>query len=72
MGVSGQRHAPAALYPWGKDPRHPLDRRLGDTAVLSKSMICKLVAKFCATGSVLDKKKTKKKRHILTEEKLAR
>jgi hypothetical protein len=20
MGVSGQRHAPAALYPWGKDP----------------------------------------------------
>jgi hypothetical protein len=29
MGVSGQRHAPAALYPWGKDPRYPLDRRLG-------------------------------------------
>jgi hypothetical protein len=21
--VSGQRHAPAALYPWGKDPRYP-------------------------------------------------
>jgi hypothetical protein len=20
MGVSGQHHAPAALYPWGKDP----------------------------------------------------
>jgi hypothetical protein len=20
MGVSGQCHAPAALYPWGKDP----------------------------------------------------
>jgi hypothetical protein len=20
MGVSGQRHAPAALNPWGKDP----------------------------------------------------
>jgi hypothetical protein len=26
-GVSGQRHAPAALYPRGKDPRYPLDRR---------------------------------------------
>jgi hypothetical protein len=23
MGVSGQRHAPAALYPRGKDPRYP-------------------------------------------------
>jgi hypothetical protein len=29
MGVSGQRHAPAALYPRGKDRRYPLDRRLG-------------------------------------------
>jgi hypothetical protein len=29
MGVSGQRHAPAALYPWGKDPRYPLYTRLG-------------------------------------------
>jgi hypothetical protein len=29
MGVSGQRHAPAALYPRGKDPRYPLDGRLG-------------------------------------------
>jgi hypothetical protein len=28
-GVSGQRHAPAALYPRGKNPRYPLDRRLG-------------------------------------------
>jgi hypothetical protein len=27
--VSGQRHAPAALYPRGKDLRYPLDRRLG-------------------------------------------
>jgi transposase len=32
-------------------------------------MIYKLVAKFRATGSVLDKKKTKK-RHILTEDEL--
>jgi hypothetical protein len=29
MGVSGQHHAPAALYPRGKDPRYPLDRMLG-------------------------------------------
>jgi hypothetical protein len=29
MGVSGQRHAPAALYPRGKDSRYPLDRMLG-------------------------------------------
>jgi hypothetical protein len=28
MGVSGQYHAPAALYPRGKDPRYPLDKRL--------------------------------------------
>jgi hypothetical protein len=28
-GASGQRHAPAALYPQGKDPRNPLYRRLG-------------------------------------------
>jgi hypothetical protein len=28
-GVSGQSHAPAALYPRWKDPRYPLDRRLG-------------------------------------------
>jgi hypothetical protein len=28
-GVCGQRHAPAALYPRGKGPRYPLDRRLG-------------------------------------------
>jgi hypothetical protein len=27
--VSGQRHAPAALYPRGKSPWYPLDRRLG-------------------------------------------
>jgi hypothetical protein len=29
MGVSGQRHAPAALESRGKDPRYPLYRRLG-------------------------------------------
>jgi hypothetical protein len=28
-GVSGQRHAPAALYPLGKNPWYPLDKRLG-------------------------------------------
>jgi hypothetical protein len=30
MGVSGQRHAPAALYPQGKDSRYPFDRSLGE------------------------------------------
>jgi hypothetical protein len=25
MGVSGQNHAPVALYPRGKDPRYPLE-----------------------------------------------
>jgi hypothetical protein len=29
MVVSGQRHAPAALQPWGKDTRYPFYRRLG-------------------------------------------
>jgi hypothetical protein len=29
MRVSGQRHAPAVLYPRGKNPRYPLYRRLG-------------------------------------------
>jgi hypothetical protein len=29
LGVSSQHHAPAALYPRGKNPRYPLYRRLG-------------------------------------------
>jgi hypothetical protein len=29
MGVRGQCHALAAVYPRGKDSRYPLDRRLG-------------------------------------------
>jgi hypothetical protein len=29
MQMSGQHHAPAALYPRGKGPRYQLDRRLG-------------------------------------------
>jgi hypothetical protein len=28
-GASGQCHAPAVLYPRGKDPLSPLDRRMG-------------------------------------------
>jgi hypothetical protein len=31
MGVSGQCHAPAALYPQGRDPLCPLNRTLGGT-----------------------------------------
>jgi hypothetical protein len=30
MGVSGQRHAPAALYSRGKDSLYILDMRLGE------------------------------------------
>jgi hypothetical protein len=33
---SGQCHAPAALYPWGKHPRYPLDRRLGGSQFWSE------------------------------------
>jgi hypothetical protein len=29
MGMSGPRHAQAAIYFLGKDPQYPLDRRLG-------------------------------------------
>jgi hypothetical protein len=29
MGVSGQSHTTAAIYPREKDPRYPLDKRLG-------------------------------------------
>jgi hypothetical protein len=29
MGVSGQRHAPAALYRRGKDPRYPIGQEAG-------------------------------------------
>jgi hypothetical protein len=36
MGVSGQHHAPATLYPRGKDPRYPLYRRLGWTQRLDE------------------------------------
>jgi hypothetical protein len=36
MEVSGQRHALAALYPRGKDPRYPLARRLGGPQNLSE------------------------------------
>jgi hypothetical protein len=28
MGISGQNHAPATLYPWGKDSQYPLDMTL--------------------------------------------
>jgi hypothetical protein len=29
MGVSGQHHAPAVLYPWGKDPPVPIGQVAG-------------------------------------------
>jgi hypothetical protein len=36
MGVSGQRHAPAALFPQGKDPRYPLYIVLSATVPTAK------------------------------------
>jgi hypothetical protein len=36
MGVSGQHHAPVALYPRGKGLRYPLDRRLSGPQRIEK------------------------------------
>jgi hypothetical protein len=41
MGVSGQHHTPAALYPRRKDSRYPLDRRLGGPQSRSKEILLK-------------------------------
>jgi hypothetical protein len=46
-GVSGQRYAPAVLYPREKDPRYPLDRRLGGASKLVWTQ--KLEEKFSAS-----------------------
>jgi hypothetical protein len=49
-GVSGQRHGPAALHPWGKDPRYPLDtadRQPAQTAPASHDVLKWLEAKHC-------------------------
>jgi hypothetical protein len=40
--MSGQRNAPAALYPRGKDPRYPLYRRLGGPQGLQKKNLSPL------------------------------
>jgi hypothetical protein len=45
MGVSGQCHAPAALYPWGKDPRYHwiggwLGLRAGLDAGARRKILC--------------------------------
>jgi hypothetical protein len=50
--VSGQRHAPAALYPRGKDPRYPLgwvDPRAGLDTEARGRILCP------STGSNLDR-----------------
>jgi hypothetical protein len=44
MGVSGQRHASAAIYPQGKVPRYPLYRRLAPEPVWTQ----RLEEKSCA------------------------
>jgi hypothetical protein len=48
MGVSGQHHAPAAIYPRGKDPRYPFYRRLGGPQSREKMYkIINLLAILC-------------------------
>jgi hypothetical protein len=39
MWVSGERYAPDALYPRGKDHRYPLDRRLGGSQSRSEHRV---------------------------------
>jgi hypothetical protein len=39
MGVSGQRHALAALYLRGKDPRYPSYRRLEEKSNLDGQVV---------------------------------
>jgi hypothetical protein len=43
MGVSGQRHAPAALYPWGKNPWYPL---IAHFTTNQKMSLCLLKSHF--------------------------
>jgi hypothetical protein len=45
-------------------------RKYPDSAVPCKAMIHIIVTKLRSTGSVMDKKKAERKRHVLTEEKL--
>jgi hypothetical protein len=49
MGVSGQRHDPAALCPRGKDLQYPLYRRLGRTQSRSGHRGCRKNS-FASTG----------------------
>jgi hypothetical protein len=37
-GVSGQRYAPAALNPRGKDPRCPLERRVASELIWTQRL----------------------------------
>jgi hypothetical protein len=52
--VSGQRHAPAALYPRGKDPQYPLHRMLGGPHSRSGSRVRRKLLCLCR-GSNLDR-----------------
>jgi hypothetical protein len=54
MGVSDQRHAPAALYPRGKSPRYPLDTRLvGPRAGLDAEARRKILCLCRGSDSIL-------------------
>jgi hypothetical protein len=53
-GVSGQRHAPSALYPRGKDLRYPLDRRQGGSRAGLDTEVRGKISYLCQ-GSNLDR-----------------
>jgi hypothetical protein len=55
MGVSGQRHAPAALYPRGKDLWYPLYRRLGEPQSRSGHRGYRKEKHFLCRGSNLNR-----------------
>jgi hypothetical protein len=55
MGVSGQRHAPAALYHRGKDTRDPLCRRLGGPQNLNETQRLQETFFLLCRGSNLDR-----------------
>jgi hypothetical protein len=53
--VSGQRHAPAALCPRGKDPLYPLDRRLGGPELVWTERLQKKSSFYLRRTSNLDR-----------------
>jgi hypothetical protein len=52
MRMSGQSHAPAALYPRGNDLRYPLDRRLGGPQSRSGHRDCRKILCLCRESNL--------------------